>query len=77
MIGVKIRIVLGPEPEDDKEVTILSRIACWAASVLLYEANPRHVEKLLRAMGMKNLRPLGAPGIKMAGALRAQGKTLS
>ena len=42
---VKVRAVLGPEPTDDKEVSILNRVVRWSKDCLLYEADPRHVEK--------------------------------
>ena len=43
---IKVRATLGPEPSDDKEVSILDRVARWCDDCLLYEADPRHVEKL-------------------------------
>ena len=43
---VKVRATLGPEEKDDKEVSILNRVIRWTHSSLLYEADPRHVEKL-------------------------------
>ena len=49
---IKVRATLGPEPGDDKEVSILTRIARCCDDCLLYEADPRHVEKLLREAGL-------------------------
>ena len=59
-----MRAVLGPEPTDDGEVSILNRIVRWSEDCLLYEADPRHVEKLLRDMGMEDCKPLTVPGVK-------------
>ena len=42
---VKVRATLGPEPTDDKEVSILNRVVRWCDDCLVYEADPRHVDK--------------------------------
>ena len=63
---IKVRATLGPEPSDDKEVSILNRVVRWTEDCLLYEADPRHVEKLLRDMGMEECKTLTVPGIKAA-----------
>ena len=36
----------------------------WTEDGILYEADPRHVEKLLRDLGMENCKPLSTPGVK-------------
>ena len=51
---IKVRATLGPEPGDDKEVSILNRVVRWCDDCLLYEADPRHVEKLLRKQGLRS-----------------------
>ena len=61
---VKVRATLGPEATDDKEVSILNRVIRWTEDALLYEADPRHVEKLLRNAGLEDCKPLGTPGVK-------------
>ena len=61
---VKVRATLGPEPKDDKEVSILNRIVRWCDDCLLYEADPRHVEKLLREAGLEDCKSLNTPGAK-------------
>ena len=63
---IKVRATLGPEPSDDKEMSILNRVVRWTEDCLLYEADPRHVEKLLRDMGMEECKTLRVPGIKAA-----------
>ena len=37
---IKVRATLGPEPGDDKDVSILNRIVRWCEDCLLYEADP-------------------------------------
>ena len=61
---VKVRATLGPEPTDDKEVSILNRVVRWCDDCLLYEADPRHVEQLLRDAGLEDCKPLTTPGVK-------------
>ena len=56
--------MLGPEPEDDKEVSILNRVIRWCEDCLLYEADPRHVEKLLRNADLEKCNAMSTPGIK-------------
>ena len=61
---VSVRTTLGPEPGDDQEVSILNRIIRWTEDALLYEADPRHVEKLLKEAGLECCNALNTPGIK-------------
>lgn len=57
---------VGPEPGDDKEVSILNRIVRWCDDCLLYEADPRHVEKLLGEAGLEKCKSVSTPGVKEA-----------
>ena len=61
---VKVRAMLGPEANDDKEVSILNRVVRWCEDCLLYEADPRHVEKLLKEAGLEDCKSLNTPGAK-------------
>ena len=61
---VKLRATLGPGAADDTEVSILNRIVRWDAAGIEYEADPRHVEKLLRDMEMTGCKSLSSPGVK-------------
>lgn len=63
---IKIRATLGPDASDDKEVSILNRVVRWNTSGIEYEADPRHVEKLLRDMARDNCRELSSLGTKPA-----------
>ena len=51
-------------PEDDKTISILNRVVRWEKDHLRYEADPRHVEKLARDLGMENCKPYTTPGVK-------------
>eukprot|EP00973_Karenia_brevis_P016953 2324818-Karenia_brevis.AAC.1 len=43
--------VLGPEEEDDKEVTILGRLLKWTEEGIEYEADPKHRVIILEYFG--------------------------
>ena len=49
---VKVRGLLGPEPEDMKEITILGRTIRWKEWGIEYEADRRHREKVLEYFGL-------------------------
>eukprot|EP00973_Karenia_brevis_P088374 12254077-Karenia_brevis.AAC.1 len=51
---IKVRAVLGPEPKDDKEVTILGRIVRWKEEGIEYEADPKHRRIILEYFGFDN-----------------------
>eukprot|EP00969_Alexandrium_andersonii_P087899 3877494-Alexandrium_andersonii.AAC.1 len=44
----KVEGRLGGGPSDLQEVELLNRIIRWTPSGLLFEADPRHAEQLLR-----------------------------
>ena len=45
---IKVRGRLGPEKHDDKSIRILNRIVTWDREGILYEADQRHAEILVR-----------------------------
>ena len=61
---VKIRGTLGPDLEDDKGISIQNSIFRWEKDYLRHEADPRHVEKLARGLGMEDCKSLTTPGTK-------------
>ena len=65
----QISTVLSPEASDDNEVSILNRVVRWTRDCLLYEADRRHVEKLLREADMGSCKEVIAPGVKEAPSL--------
>ena len=50
-----------------KKFLFLNRVARWTSGNIEYEADPRHVEKLLRDMGMEGCRGLTTAGVKPSG----------
>ena len=46
-----VRGVLGPDPKDQKEITILNRKLVWSEGGLTYEADANHARKILEDMG--------------------------
>ena len=62
---LKVRGILGPEPCDQKRIVILGRVVDWRADELWWEADPRHVEKILEACGMISGNSGVVPGAKL------------
>ena len=54
---VKVRAMLGPEPGDDKEISILNRIVRWCDDHLLYEADPATWKSCYATRGWKIANP--------------------
>ena len=52
----KVRGVMGPGRADDTEVTILNRVVRWADNEVSFEADPRHVEKMLQDVKLEDER---------------------
>ena len=50
---IKTRGVLGPEPHDDKEITVLSWKLVWRDGLITFDADPRIVGNILEAMGLE------------------------
>jgi len=63
---VKVRAVLGPETGDDKEATILNRIVRWEHGEVSFEADPKHVKKMLKDMKLQECKAVLTPGTKEA-----------
>ena len=62
---IKVRGVLGPTARDQKTIVILGRVVEWRVDELWWEADPRHVEKILDACGMKDGNASVVPGVKL------------
>ena len=50
---IKVRAMLGEDPEDDKGVTILARIVRWTDEGIEFEADPKHRSLIMEAFGFK------------------------
>ena len=61
---IKVRAIFGPDASDEKEVSILNRVARCTQDCLLYEADPRHVEKLLKEADMGSCKEVITLGVK-------------
>lgn len=48
---IKVRAVMGPSREDNKEVRILNRVAKWMPNKITYQADDNHVARLLEELG--------------------------
>ena len=59
--GLKTQ-ALGPETQDLKQVRVLNRIITLKNEGIQYEADPRHVEILLRELGLEEQRQYAHQG---------------
>ena len=64
--------ILGPD--EQKQVKYLSRILERTGDT--HEHDPRHVEAVLKEMGMENCKPVSNPGVKLASEVIGDGKVL-
>ena len=55
---IKLRAILGDEPNDSKEVVILGRVVRWTNLGLEYEADPKHRKLVLEAFERRIYRAL-------------------
>ena len=55
---------VGPREEDPNSQQVLGRIITRTEEGIVYEADPRHAETLIDAMGLKEAKPLSSPGSK-------------
>ena len=55
---------LWPRKDDDKEGRVLNRFARWTEAGLVYECDPRHLEKLFLELGLTGSKPVCTPGVK-------------
>ena len=52
---IKVRAMLGPDHEDDKEVILLGRRVRWLEDKVEWEADPNHRRKVLEHFGTMEL----------------------
>ena len=63
---IKVRGRLGPEDKDDKSIRIINRIIEWRQEGIVYEADQRHAEIIIREMGLAEAgATVGTPGVKV------------
>jgi len=59
---IKVKAVLGPEVNDDKEVRILNRVVRWKPEMIEYEGDEKHVATVLNELGFdEHTKGLDAP----------------
>ena len=49
---LKLKGIIGPGKEDQKEMRVLNRVVTWDEHGLRYEADQRHVEILVNQLGL-------------------------
>ncbi len=55
---------MGPDSSDDKSVRILNRIVSWNERGIQYEPDQRHVEIVIKTLGLEKGKPVVTPGAK-------------
>ena len=50
----KVRGIVGPDPHDLRSMTIFNRILEWKSDRITFEADPRHVDMIIKGMGLVN-----------------------
>ena len=60
----KLKGRLGTGDDDLKEMRVLNRIVRITSDGLLYEADPRHAEMLIKAFKLEGSKPVVTPGVK-------------
>ncbi len=61
---LKVRATLGPDPNDDKSVRILNRILSWNEQGIQYEPDQRHVEIVIKALGLEKGKSVVTPAVQ-------------
>ncbi len=54
--------MLGPGPDQSRQVRILNRVVSWSREGLQYEADQRHAEIIVADLGLESAKPLTTPG---------------
>ena len=60
----KLKGRLGTGPDDCKEMRVLNRIVRISDKGVLYEADPRHAEMLVKAFNLEGAKGVVTPGVK-------------
>ena len=60
--------MIGEAADLDKQLQILNRTVRWSSRGLWIEADPRHVEEVVRALGLEGASPAPTPGVGRPGS---------
>ena len=60
----KIEGRIGSGARDLREARVLGRVIRWTPEGIRYEADPRHVDLLVRDLGLTEATPVSSPGVK-------------
>ena len=63
------------EPEDQKQMKFLNRVITWEKGGIRYEADPRHAEIVVKALGLENGKAVVTPGVSIEGVRDTDDKT--
>ena len=61
--SIKDRGILGPDRHDLKQIRLLNRVITWTDDSITFEADQRHGEILIKALGLNDAKEVITPGI--------------
>ena len=61
---IKVRGILGPDPHDTHEISVLNRVVSWGPEGLTFEADQRHGEIILKTLGYESVKGVSTPGVQ-------------
>ena len=64
--------MIGPKPDDQKELRILNRTLRWCKDGLVFAANLRHGRKVVDELGLSKSKPVSSPATGDGVARRVQ-----
>ena len=67
--------MIGPKPDDQKELRILNRTLRWCKDGSVFAANLRHGREVVDELGLSKSKPVSSPAT-LDGATRCQGDDL-
>ena len=73
-------VIMGPNAEHDKEITLLNRRSAWTSKGITWEADPRHAEAIIEGLGLKGATGVATPAtdeIKGLGEARKSSATMN
>ena len=56
--------MLGPDDSHEKELRVLNRVLTWTELGVVYEADQRHAEILVKELGLEAARSVTTPGCR-------------
>ena len=62
MFELKLKGIIGPGDNDQKQMRVLSRVITWDSRGITYEADQRHAEIIIKTLGLESSKQVATPG---------------